>query len=309
MLGHPLRLFVALGLIAMALTAGVRSGSATSPASTPVFSRGMGAVLPNDGTRAQVGVSCPEHAPRACAGSVTLVPRGGTANTLGSGAIARASFRLVPGRDAQLKLPLTSSARAALKRGPLSVRAVVGPSASSRRVTVAREALYTAPGRRVVVGFASADERDYEWSWTIPKGKALAVPKFSCPDDMPRLTPGSHFLPYKRGIGGVWDAAMRVTAGDGTGYGGFDRPPLEPTPAAQALYARAEAIAAELGFALSAARVGGASDGNLTAAAGVPTLDGLGPVGDGAHARHEWVLASDLPRRAELLARLLEGGG
>ena len=90
--------------------------------------------------------------------------------------------------------------------------------------------------------------------------------------------------------------------------GGFDRPPLEPTPAAQALYERAKAIAAELGFALPAARVGGASDGNLTAAAGVPTLDGLGPVGDGAHARHEWVLASDLPRRAELLVRLLDGG-
>jgi glutamate carboxypeptidase len=91
--------------------------------------------------------------------------------------------------------------------------------------------------------------------------------------------------------------------------GGFDRPPLEPTPAAQALYERARAIAAELGFDLSAARVGGASDGNLTAAAGVPTLDGLGPVGDGAHARHEWVLADDLPRRAELLARLVDGSG
>jgi len=89
--------------------------------------------------------------------------------------------------------------------------------------------------------------------------------------------------------------------------GGFDRPPLEPMPAAQALYERARTIASELGFALPAARVGGASDGNLTAAAGVPTLDGLGPVGDGAHARHEWVLASDLPRRAELLARLLDG--
>ena len=90
--------------------------------------------------------------------------------------------------------------------------------------------------------------------------------------------------------------------------GGFDRPPLEPTPAAQALYERAKAIAADLGFELGAARVGGASDGNLTAAAGVPTLDGLGPMGDGAHARHEWVLASDLPRRAELLARLLDSG-
>jgi glutamate carboxypeptidase len=88
--------------------------------------------------------------------------------------------------------------------------------------------------------------------------------------------------------------------------GGFDRPPLEPTPAAQALYEHAKTIAADLGFELLAARVGGASDGNLTAAAGVPTLDGLGPLGDGAHARHEWVLASDLPRRAELLARLLE---
>jgi glutamate carboxypeptidase len=91
--------------------------------------------------------------------------------------------------------------------------------------------------------------------------------------------------------------------------GGFDRPPLEPTPAAQALYERAKAIATELGFALPAARVGGASDGNLTAAAGVPTLDGLGPMGGGAHARHEWVLASDLAPRAELLARLLDGGG
>ncbi len=90
--------------------------------------------------------------------------------------------------------------------------------------------------------------------------------------------------------------------------GGFDRPPLEPTPAASALYERAKAIAGELGFELRAARVGGASDGNLTAAAGLPTLDGLGPIGDGAHARHEWVLADDLPRRAELIARLVSRG-
>ncbi len=88
--------------------------------------------------------------------------------------------------------------------------------------------------------------------------------------------------------------------------GGFHRPPLEPTEAANALYDRARSIAMEIGFALPAARVGGASDGNLTAAEGVPTLDGLGPVGDGAHARHEWVLLSDLSRRAELIARLVE---
>jgi glutamate carboxypeptidase len=87
--------------------------------------------------------------------------------------------------------------------------------------------------------------------------------------------------------------------------GGFDRPPLEPTPAAEALFAAARRIAADLGFALEAARVGGASDGNLTAAAGIPTLDGLGPRGGGAHARNEHVFVSDLPRRAALLARLV----
>lgn len=87
--------------------------------------------------------------------------------------------------------------------------------------------------------------------------------------------------------------------------GGFDRPPLEPTPESQALYLSAKRIAAELGFELGAARVGGGSDGNFTAAAGIPTLDGLGPLGGGAHARDEFVVVSDLPRRAALLARLL----
>jgi glutamate carboxypeptidase len=87
--------------------------------------------------------------------------------------------------------------------------------------------------------------------------------------------------------------------------GGFDRPPLEPTAASTALYETARRIAAELGFHLGAARVGGGSDGNFTAAAGVPTLDGLGPRGDGAHARDEHVVVDDLPRRAALLAALV----
>ena len=90
--------------------------------------------------------------------------------------------------------------------------------------------------------------------------------------------------------------------------GGFDRPPMEPTPASEALYEKARAVAARLGFELEAARVGGASDGNLTAAAGVTTLDGLGPTGGGAHARREYVAVSDLPRRAALLAALLAEG-
>ncbi|MFI5006526.1 MAG: M20 family metallopeptidase [Solirubrobacterales bacterium] len=89
--------------------------------------------------------------------------------------------------------------------------------------------------------------------------------------------------------------------------GGFDRPPMEPTASSRALYEKARLVASGLGFELGAARVGGASDGNFTAAAGIPTLDGLGPRGGGAHARDEHVFLSDLPRRAALLAGLLTG--
>ncbi len=87
--------------------------------------------------------------------------------------------------------------------------------------------------------------------------------------------------------------------------GGVGRPPMEPTPESLALYERAATLARELGFDLPATRAGGGSDGNLTAAAGVPTLDGLGPAGGGAHAREEHVVLADLPRRAALLAALL----
>ncbi len=87
--------------------------------------------------------------------------------------------------------------------------------------------------------------------------------------------------------------------------GGFDRPPLAETDASRALFASARRIASALGFELRGERVGGASDGNLTAAAGVPTLDGLGPMGDGAHARHEHVVVSDLARRVDLIERLV----
>ncbi len=87
--------------------------------------------------------------------------------------------------------------------------------------------------------------------------------------------------------------------------GGFDRPPLEPSAASAALYEAARRLAAELGLELGAARVGGGSDGNFTAAAGVPTLDGLGPRGDGAHARDEHVVIDDLPLRAALIAALV----
>jgi glutamate carboxypeptidase len=71
------------------------------------------------------------------------------------------------------------------------------------------------------------------------------------------------------------------------------------------LYQRARALAADLGFVLEEASTGGASDGNFTAALGVPTLDGLGAVGEGAHARHESIVVEHLAPRTALLAALL----
>jgi glutamate carboxypeptidase len=88
--------------------------------------------------------------------------------------------------------------------------------------------------------------------------------------------------------------------------GGLNRPPMEVSGPSMDLYRSAAALAARLGFPLPSARVGGGSDGNLTASAGLPTLDGLGPSGGGAHAATEHLFVDDLPRRCALLAALLE---
>jgi glutamate carboxypeptidase len=87
--------------------------------------------------------------------------------------------------------------------------------------------------------------------------------------------------------------------------GGLNRPPMERRPDTVALYKQARRLAAELGFTLDEAATGGGSDGNFTAALGVPTLDGLGAVGEGAHAAHEHVLIEHLVPRTALLAALL----
>jgi glutamate carboxypeptidase len=87
--------------------------------------------------------------------------------------------------------------------------------------------------------------------------------------------------------------------------GGFDRPPMERSAGTARLFALAEEVAAGLGRELGEGGTGGGSDGNLTAAIGVPTLDGLGAVGGGAHAADEHVISADLPWRAALLAGLL----
>lgn len=106
------------------------------------------------------------------------------------------------------------------------------------------------------------------------------------------------------------DAGMRalVPARKGTSLsvsGGFDRPPLERTAGVRKLFEQARGVAAELGFDLHEGATGGGSDGNFTAALGVPTLDGLGAEGDGAHAAHEHLLLERVAPRAALVAGLL----
>jgi len=87
--------------------------------------------------------------------------------------------------------------------------------------------------------------------------------------------------------------------------GGINRPPLERTAGVARLFRQAQAIAREIGFRLDEASTGGGSDGNSTAAMGVPTLDGIGVVGDGAHSLREHVVVRELPRRVAMLAGLL----
>jgi glutamate carboxypeptidase len=86
--------------------------------------------------------------------------------------------------------------------------------------------------------------------------------------------------------------------------GGVNRPPLE-RKMASTLFRKARKLGRQMGLELNEAATGGGSDGNFTAALGIPTLDGLGGTGDGAHARHEHVVLYELPQRAALLAALL----
>ena len=87
--------------------------------------------------------------------------------------------------------------------------------------------------------------------------------------------------------------------------GGFDRPPMVRSEAVAGLFQRVKLVGEQLGLDLEEGSTGGGSDGNFTAALGVATLDGLGAMGDGAHADHEHILVSHLPVRTGLLAATL----
>ncbi len=117
--------------------------------------------------------------------------------------------------------------------------------------------------------------------------------RFETPEDAERLVAAIGGLtPHLPG------AAIKVT-------GGVNRPAMTRSEKNLALFETARSLAVGLGMDLREGVVGGGSDGNFTAALGVPTLDGLGVDGDGAHAEHEHILIDDIPRRAALLTGLL----
>lgn len=89
--------------------------------------------------------------------------------------------------------------------------------------------------------------------------------------------------------------------------GAQSRPPMRQSPASLVLMQRAQSVAKQIGFEVEGRSVGGGSDGNFTAALGIPTLDGLGATGSGIHARHEHILIADIPARAALVAGLILG--
>jgi glutamate carboxypeptidase len=123
--------------------------------------------------------------------------------------------------------------------------------------------------------------------------RALVDTRYARASDIPRINRLLHALrPILEG------AHVEVR-------GGADRPPLERTAAVRKLFGVAQSLMREMGLPLGEASTGGGSDGSFTAALGVPTLDGLGAVGDGAHSPREHVVISKLPERAALIAGLL----
>ncbi len=87
--------------------------------------------------------------------------------------------------------------------------------------------------------------------------------------------------------------------------GGLNRPPMERTAGTVRLLEAAQSVAKSLGIVLEESATGGGSDGNFTSVLGIPTLDGLGAVGEGAHAAHECIFLEQLPVRTALLAGLI----
>ena len=138
------------------------------------------------------------------------------------------------------------------------------------------------------------------WGGTRPN---VTPPEAGCEIDVRVMTAedGARVERAILGLAGEPEEGIRVEVS-----GGMNRPPFTETPAITALYERATAAAQANGYALPKIHRGGGSDGNFTAALGVPTLDGLGCPGNGAHAPHEHILWRELAPRCATICDLLE---
>jgi glutamate carboxypeptidase len=137
------------------------------------------------------------------------------------------------------------------------------------------------------------------WGGTRPN---VIPPEAGCEIDL-RVNSAADGEQMERAVLGL---SARTSGCRVTVEGGMNRPPFAETPGISALYEKACAVASEIGIKLPKQHRGGGSDGNFTAAMGIPTLDGLGCPGSGAHVRHEHIVWRDLAPRAALIAGLLE---
>jgi glutamate carboxypeptidase len=149
-------------------------------------------------------------------------------------------------------------------------------------------------GRTVTVGLAGGGTR------------RNVIPEHAWAEAEGRFSRKADGLRIERKFAGLKPVDKRCTV---CVTGGIDRPPMERTRGTVQLYRQARILAAELGFQLEEAATGGGSDGNFTSALGIPTLDGMGAVGEGAHARHESILIEHLAPRTALLAGLCSNSG
>ncbi|MDZ4799690.1 MAG: M20/M25/M40 family metallo-hydrolase, partial [Bryobacteraceae bacterium] len=155
----------------------------------------------------------------------------------------------------------------------------------------------------VIAGFTDLDKGLTVSAGVISGGTRLnVVPDLAVCDFDIRVSRAKDWAGLERKFRGLRavDKRCRIEV-----EGELNRPPLERTKAGAALFGTARTLAGELGFELGETSVGGGSDGNFTAALGVPTLDGMGAVGEGAHTPGEYVLVDALPGRIALIAKLL----
>jgi glutamate carboxypeptidase len=232
----------------------------------------------------------------------------GTSRELIEAEAARAKYALVmePGRNHGSLANCVVTARKAVGRFVVTAHGVsshagvnheLGRNAMrelARQILVLEDLTDYARGITVNVGVVSAGNPGFA---NVVPDKATAEVDFRCPD----ATSAEEIAAKVRGLTAAGpDIRLEIT-------GGINRPAYERDAGVASLYEQAAAIASDLGFDLPEVSTGGGSDGNFTAAKGVPTLDGLGVCGAGAHAAHEHLLYSSLEPRTELLLRLMEG--